>query len=133
MTYSVEEIITMIKEFRNNINVYHNLIAEEESLNYNTTKEYTTVGGGSKNVAPDPTFAFVNKKIRNDKVAERIYHKIKFIEDKSQYIEKDQHWIVLEKRLKGYTCQEIGDFIGVVRTRINNITRDIATIMYEHQ
>ena len=133
MTYSIDEIVTMIKDFKNNINVYQYLIEEEESLTNNITRKYESIGGGSSNTVADPTFAFVNKRIKSDKVSERIYQKIKFIEDKSQFIKKDHHWITLDKRLKGYTCQEIGDLIGVGRTRVHNIIKEIATIMYNHQ
>lgn len=133
MTYTTEDFLKMIKEYKINKMGYIAIQQQYESETYTGAKspaygEEAAMPKGSG--TSDPVFETVKKLLRQNKVAEKYLQRTKLIEDNLHVVEEKQHEsTVLALRLSGKSTQFIADNLGVHRTNIDNTLKYVATLM----
>ncbi|MCG1009239.1 hypothetical protein J4760_04125 [Salinicoccus sp. ID82-1] len=78
----------------------------------------------------DPVYREVNIILNYETgVINNIDYKIKYIENRMHRIKKERHGIVFSLRSRGYTSQMIAERLGISRTGVQNILRDISEVL----
>lgn len=133
MEYTPKEIITMLREYNENLNFYRTLMAEKVN-----EREHITISAaqyGEESVMPsantisNPTQKAAERLLLQDGSLQRTARKLQFIDERSKRIHKNQHIVTFALRTQGYTCEYIGGILNVKRTRVQNIINEIAQLM----
>lgn len=133
MEYTPKEVITMIREYNENLNFYRTLMAEQMN-----DREYVTISAaqyGEESIMPradtisNPTHKAAERLLLQDGTLQRTARKLEFIDERSKRIHKNQHIVTFALRTQGYTCEYIGGILNVKRTRVQNIINEIAQLM----
>ena len=133
MEYTPKEVITMLREYNENLNFYRTLMAEQMN-----EREHVTIGAaqyGEESIMPradkisNPTHKAAERLLLQDGTLQRTARKLDFIDERSKRIHKNQHIVTFALRTQGYTCEYIGGILNVKRTRVQNIINEIAQLM----
>ena len=133
MEYTPKEVITMLREYNENLDVYRSLMSEKIN-----EREYITISAaqyGEESIMPradtisNPTQKAAERLLLQDGTLQRIARKLEFIDERSKRIHKNQHIVTFALRTQGYTCEYIGGILNVKRTRVQNIINEIAQLM----
>jgi len=131
--YTPKEVITMLREYNENLDVYRSLMSEKIN-----EREYITISAaqyGEESIMPradtisNPTQKAAERLLLQDGTLQRIARKLEFIDERSKRIHKNQHIVTFALRTQGYTCEYIGGILNVKRTRVQNIINEIAQLM----
>lgn len=133
MTYTTEDFLKMIKEYKTNKMGYVAIQQQYESETF-TGANAPVYGDDAAmpkaNNISDPVFVTVTRLLKQNKVAEKYLLKTKLIEDNLFVVEEKQHEAtVLALRLSGKSTQSIANELGVHRTNVDNTLKYIATLM----
>lgn len=133
MEYTPKEVITMLREYNENLNFYRTLMSEQMN-----EREHITIGVaqyGEESIMPradtisNPTQKAAERLLLQDGTLQRTARKLEFIDERAKRIHKNQHIVTFALRTQGYTCEYIGGILNVKRTRVQNIINEIAQLM----
>lgn len=133
MIYTPKQVITMLREYNENMNLYNTLMKEQED-----EREVISIKAaqyGEESIMPrgngvsNPTQQAAERLLIQDGVLKQTADKLKFIDERAQRIHKNQHIVTFTLRTQGYTCEYIGGILNVKRTRVQNIINEIAQLM----
>lgn len=133
MEYTPKEVITMLREYNENLNFYRTLMSEQMN-----EREHITIGAaqyGEESIMPradtisNPTQKAAERLLLQDGTLQRTARKLEFIDERAKRIHKNQHIVTFALRTQGYTCEYIGGILNVKRTRVQNIINEIAQLM----
>lgn len=133
MEYTPKEVITMLREYNENLNFYRTLMSEQMN-----EREHITIGAaqyGEESIMPradtisNPTQKAAERLLLQDGTLQRTARKLEFIDERAKRIHKSQHIVTFALRTQGYTCEYIGGILNVKRTRVQNIINEIAQLM----
>lgn len=133
MEYTPKEVITMLREYNENLNFYRTLVSEQMN-----EREHITIGAaqyGEESIMPradtisNPTQKAAERLLLQDGTLQRTARKLEFIDERAKRIHKNQHIVTFALRTQGYTCEYIGGILNVKRTRVQNIINEIAQLM----
>lgn len=133
MGYTPKEVITMLREYKDDLNFYNTLMAEQ-----NEDRNVISISAmqyGEESIMPkadsvsNPTQRAAERLLINDGSLRRAANKLDFINERSKRLHKNQHIVTFALRTQGYTCQYIAGILNVKRTRVQNIINEIAQLM----
>lgn len=132
MEYTPSEVIGMIKTYKKDQETYERLKAEFNigvTTGVDAPKYGIEASMPGTNSISDPTHNMAISLMNDPQIIKNMERKIKFINDRSIRLYKDQHMQVFVLRINGYVSKHIGETIGVTRTRVQNIINEIAQLM----
>ncbi|WP_433912351.1 hypothetical protein [Staphylococcus sp. LKG3-3] len=133
MGYTPKEVITMLREYQNDVDLYNTLVAEQ-----NEDRNVISISAmqyGEESLMPkadnisNPTQKAAERLLIKDGSLQRTAKKLEFINQRSKRLHKNQHIVTFALRTQGYTCQYIAGILNVQRTRVQNIINEIAQLM----
>ncbi|WP_258553219.1 hypothetical protein [Staphylococcus warneri] len=131
--YTPKEVITMLREYKDDKQMYERLLRE-----YEQERETASVGAaqyGLESVMPkangvsNPTQKAAERLLIKDGTISRTKRKLDFIDERAKRIHKNQHIVTFALRTEGNTCNYIASVLEVKRTRVQNIINEIAQLM----
>lgn len=133
MGYTPKEVITMLREYKDDVNFYNTLMAE-----LHEDRNVISIGAmqyGEESIMPkadnvsNPTQRAAERLLIKDGTLLRTAKKLQFVNQRSKRLHKNQHIVTFALRTQGYTCQYIAGILNVKRTRVQNIINEIAQLM----
>ncbi|MCY1583331.1 hypothetical protein NW133_07290 [Staphylococcus pettenkoferi] len=133
MDYTPKQVITMLREYNDDLNFYRTLLKEYEEESNVSHINATQYGIESTmphtNTISNPTQKAAERLLIQDGALKRTKDKLDFIDKRSKRIHKNQHIVTFALRTQGYTCKYIASILNVKRTRVQNIINEIAQLM----
>lgn len=137
MSYTPKQVITMIKEYDDNIKLYNRLVREQnedrEQIGVQASKFGIESTMPHANTISNPTQKAAERLLIKDGTIERTKKKIDFIDKRSKRIHKNQHIVAIALRTQGFTSKYIGRILEVGRTRVQNIINEAAQLMCKNE
>lgn len=132
-TYTPKDVITMLREYNDDLKMYRNLLEEHEKERNTTNASASQYGLDAvmpkANGISNPTQKIAEQLLITDGALERTKNKLDFIDERAKRLHKNQHIVTFTLRIEGYTCEYIGSILNVQRTRVQNIINEIAQLM----
>lgn len=137
MSYKPKEVITMIKDYEENVRLYNRLMREQnedrEQIGVQASKFGIESTMPHANTISNPTQKAAERLLIKEGMIERTKKKIDFIDKRSKRIHKNQHIVTIALRTQGFTSAHIGRILDVSRTRVQNIVNEVAQLMCKNE
>ncbi|WP_210126550.1 hypothetical protein [Mammaliicoccus sp. N-M50] len=132
MTYSTKQVLTLIKEYQDNVKTIARLRKEYiENVCGGNIAQYGIESSMPKAVGQtsDPVFREVTRLLKQDKMLNRYENKIKYVQDRWDRVSDETQETILNQVLSGVSYEEIAKTMGKTPSRISQIVKEIAVIM----
>lgn len=132
MTYTTEEIMTLIKEYQTNVKAINHL--RKEYLDIVCGGNIAQYGIEATMPKPqgqtsDPVLREVERLMKQDKMIARYEQKVLYIQNRWDRVVDETQAVVFNQILSGVSYDYIAKTIGVSKQRIHQILIDIAVIL----
>lgn len=131
-TYTLDQVIELINNYKENFTVYTNLMKEYQDVMIGgNIAQYGEQAGMPKAQGTTSNLVWneLQRLIRQDKMISKYEVKVRYIQNRWDRVTDEKQAIILSQKLNGKSNAEIGKMLECDPRTVNKIVREIAVLL----